>query len=72
MSGVKRRAGRWIEDHIMLAKNSVVLRVQIQLEERQYRRLRSLGTRSGKGLAELVREAIAGRITHSRDWPQPS
>ena len=35
-----------------------MVRTQIQLEEQQYRQLRSLGARSGKGLAEQVREAV--------------
>jgi hypothetical protein len=36
-----------------------MIRTQIQLEEEQYRRLRAVGIRDDKGLAEQVREAVA-------------
>jgi hypothetical protein len=42
----------------MVVKSDVMVRTQIQLEEQQYRQLRSLGARAGKGLAEQVREAV--------------
>lgn len=33
-------------------------RTQIQLEDHQHRQLRQLGHRTGKGLAEQIREAV--------------
>ncbi len=42
----------------MMHKSDVMVRTQIQLEESQYRQLRLLGSRTGKGLAEQVREAV--------------
>jgi hypothetical protein len=47
-----------LDDDMMMAESDVMVRTQIQLEETQYRQLRSLGRRSGKGLAEQVREAV--------------
>jgi len=35
-----------------------MVRTQIQLEEQQYQQLKSHGARTGKGLAEQVREAV--------------
>lgn len=43
-----------------------MIRTQIQLEEQQYRHLRALGARTGKGLAEQVREAV-GRYLLQQD-----
>ena len=42
----------------MVAKSDGMIRTQIQLEEQQYKQLRSLGARTGKGLARQVREAV--------------
>lgn len=42
----------------MMAESDIMVRTQIQLQEEQYRQLRSLGARTGKGLAEQVREAV--------------
>jgi len=43
----------------MMAKSDGMVRTQIQLEEKQYWSLRARGARSGKGLAEQVREAVS-------------
>ena len=50
----------------MMAKSDVMVRTQIQLEEKQYEQLRSLGTRTGKGLAEQVREAVGQYLVQHR------
>lgn len=55
----------------MMAKNDVMIRTQIQLEERQYRQLRSLGARAGKGLAEQVREAVGLYLAHQEGKAEP-
>jgi hypothetical protein len=47
-----------------------MIRTQIQLEPRQYKGLRALGARSGKGLAALVREAVEVYLSqHGRREP---
>ncbi len=48
-----------------------MIRTQIQLEEHQYRQLRSLGSRSGKGLAEQVREAVGLYLAQQRGDVEP-
>jgi len=48
-----------------------MVRTQIQLEETQYRQLRSLGARSGKGLAEQVREAVGQYLTQQGGKAEP-
>jgi len=50
----------------MMAKSVVMIRTQIQLEEQQYEQLRSLGARTGKGLAEQVREAVGQYLVQQR------
>jgi hypothetical protein len=48
-----------------------MIRTQIQLEEDQYRQLRSLGARSGKGLAEQVREAVGQYLRQQQGRADP-
>jgi hypothetical protein len=49
-----------------------MIRPQLQLEEQQYRRLRSLGGgRTGKGLAEQVREAVGRYLRQEEGGPVP-
>jgi hypothetical protein len=48
-----------------------MIRTQIQLEEAQYRQLRSLGNQTGKGLAEQVREAVGLYLTRQRGRSEP-
>jgi hypothetical protein len=48
-----------------------MIRAQIQLEEAQYRQLRSLGNQTGKGLAEQVREAVGLYLTRQRGRSEP-
>lgn len=48
-----------------------MVRTQIQLEEQQYRQLRSLGARSGKGLAEQVREAVGHYLRQQDGRAEP-
>ena len=43
---------------IIMAKYDVMIRTQIQLSEEQYNKLRAIGARDDKGLAEQVREAV--------------
>jgi hypothetical protein len=66
-----RRGSRGLDAYIMMAKSDVMVRTQIQLEETQYRQLRSLGTRSGKGLAEQVREAVGLYLTQQGSKVEP-
>lgn len=55
----------------MVAESDVMIRTQIQLEERQYRQLRALGARSGKGLAEQVREAVGQYLLQQQARVEP-
>ena len=43
----------------MMASHAIMIRTQIQLERAQYDKLREIGAREDKGLAEQVREAVA-------------
>lgn len=55
----------------MIAFRAVMVRAQIQLEEKQYRALRRLSARSGKGLAEQVREAVGRYLAQSDATVEP-
>jgi hypothetical protein len=55
----------------MMAESDVMVRTQIQLEENQYQQLRSLGARSGKGLAEQVREAVGQYLAQQGSRVEP-
>jgi hypothetical protein len=64
---------RGLDDYIITAKYDGMIRTQIQLEPRQYKGLRALGARSGKGLAAQVREAVEVYLSqHGRREPLES
>lgn len=48
-----------------------VIRTQIQLEERQIQRLRTVAAQEGRSIADLIREAVDGWLGR-RGGPEPA
>jgi len=54
-----------------MAGSDGMVRTQIQLEVDRHRRLRALGAKAGKGLAEQVREAVGEYLVRQGAKAEP-
>jgi hypothetical protein len=54
-----------------MAIDALMIKTQIQLKEDDYKKLREIGIREDKGLAEQVREAVSMYLARHSDSPLP-